>query len=75
MGFHIPNYSPIPPFGNAASQQPGAAVLTSTPRPDGGTAFNTSDPTHNRGKANIVNSFVNNQEQVQKQESHQKVAK
>ena len=67
MGFHIPNYSPIPPFRNAASQQPGAAVPTSTPRPNGGVAVNTSDPTHNRGKANIVNSFVNNQDQVQKQ--------
>ena len=75
IGFHIPNYSPIPPLGNAASQQPGAAVLTLTARPDGGAAVNTSDPTYNRGKANIVNSFVNNQDQVQKQRKSSKGGK
>ena len=55
MGFDPNNYSPIPPVGNAASQQPGAALPTSTPRPIGGADFNTSDPTHNRGKAKIIN--------------------
>ena len=75
MGFHIPNYSPIPLFGNASSQQPGAAVLTLTPRPDRGAAFNTSDPTHSRGKVNIVNLFVNNWNQVQKQRKSSKGGK
>ena len=32
MGFDPNNYSPIPPVGNAASQQPGAALPTLTPR-------------------------------------------
>ena len=35
MGFDPNNYSSIPPVGNAASQQPGAALPTSTPRPIG----------------------------------------
>ena len=62
MGFDPNNYSPIPPVGNAASQQPGAALPTSTPRPIGGVDFNTLDPTHNRGKAKIINSFTESQE-------------
>ena len=33
MGFDPNNYSTIPPVGNAASQQPGAALPASTPRP------------------------------------------
>ena len=45
MGFDPNNYSPIPPVGNAALQQSGAALPTSTPRPTGGTDLNTSDPT------------------------------
>ena len=66
MGFDPNNYSPIPPVGNAASQQPGAALPTSTPRPVGGADFNTSDPTHNRGKAKIINSFTESQEPLKK---------
>ena len=59
MVFDSPNYSPIPPVGNTAPQQPRGSVLTSMPIPDGGLGLNTSDPTHNRGKASIVNSFAN----------------
>ena len=58
MGFDPNNYSPIPPVANAALQQPGAALPTSTPRSVEGTDFNTSDPIHNRGKAKIINSFT-----------------
>ena len=66
MGFDPNNYSPIPPVGSAASQQQGAALPTSTPRPIGGADFNTSDPTHNRGKAKIINSFTEYQEPPKK---------
>ena len=66
MGFDPNNYSPIPPVGNATSQQPGAALPTSTPRPVGGADFNTSDPTHNRGKVKIIDSFTESQEPPKK---------
>ena len=64
MGFDENNYSPIPPVGNAASQQ-GAAWPTSTPKPVVEANMNTLDPTHNRGKVKIINSFATNQEQVE----------
>ena len=64
IGFDPNNYSPIPPVGNAASQQ-GAALPTSTPKPVVEANMNTSDPTHNRGKVKIINSFATNQEQVE----------
>ena len=64
MGFDENNYSSIPPVGNAASQQ-GAARPTSTPKPVVEADMNTSDPTHNRGKVKIINSFTTNQEQVE----------
>ena len=63
MGFDPNNYSPIPPVGNAASQQ-GAELLTSTPKPVVEADMSTSDPTHNGGKVKIINSFPANQEQV-----------
>ena len=63
MGFDENNYSPIPPVSNAASQQ-GATRLTSTPKLMVGADLNTSDPTHNRGKVNRINSFTAVQEQV-----------
>ena len=66
MGFDPNNYSPIPPVGNAALQQ-GAALPTFMPKPVGETDLNISDPTHNRGRANIIYSFANNQEQVETQ--------
>ena len=67
MGFNMPNYSPIPAVGNTVPQQPmdmrsGASVPTSMPRPQGGSRLNTSDPTYNRGKAQIINSFTDPQE-------------
>ena len=64
VGFDENNYSPIPPVGNAASQQ-GAAWPTSKPKPVVEANMNTSDPTHNRGKVKIINSFTTNQEQVE----------
>ena len=63
-GFDPNNYSPIPPVGNVASQQ-GAALPTLTPKPVVGADMNTLDPTHNRGKVKIINSFATNQEQVE----------
>ena len=68
------DYSPIPPVGNAAIQQ-GAALPTSIPKPVGETDLNISDPTHNRGRANIVNSFANHQEQVEMQKKLSKGGK
>ena len=67
MGFDPNNYSPIPPVGNAASQQ-GAALPTSTPKPVVEADMNILDPTHNRGKVKIINSFTTNQEQVETHE-------
>ena len=66
MGLDPNNYSPIPPVGKAATQQPGAALPTSTPRPTGGADLNTLDPTHNRAKANIINSFTEPQKPPKK---------
>ena len=71
MGFDPNNYSPIPPVGNTALQQ-GAALPTSMPKPVGKAKMNISDPTHNRGKAKIINSFVNTQEQI---ETHKESSK
>ena len=44
-----------------------AGIPTSTPRPNKGICLNTSDSTHNRGKANIVDSFASNQVQLDTQ--------
>ena len=57
MGFDENNYSPIPPVGKTVVQQ-GATRLTSTPKLMVGADLNTSDPTHNRGKVNRINSFT-----------------
>ena len=64
MGFNENNYSPIPPVGNAALQQ-GTARPTSTPKPVGDADLNNSDPTHNRGKVKIINSFTTKQERME----------
>ena len=74
MDFDPNDYSPIPPVGNAAIQQ-GAALPTSMPKSVGETDLNISYPTHNRGRANIVNSFVNHQEQVETQKKSSKAGK
>ena len=66
MGFCSPNYSPIPPVRNTAQQQPRVTLPTSTPITDRGLGLNTSDLTHNRGKAKIVNSFTEPQEPPKK---------
>ena len=63
MGFDENNYSPIPPVSKVASQQ-GTTRPTSTPKPMVGAELNISDPTHNRGKINRVNSFTATQEQM-----------
>ena len=57
MGFDPNNFSPIPPVGNATIQQ-GAALPTSMPKPVGEIDLNISDPTHNRGRVNIVNYLL-----------------
>ena len=76
----MPNYSPIPAIGNTAPQQPtdvssGASVPTSMPRPQGGSWFNTSDPTYNRGKAKIINSFTDPQEPQEQEKNSSKGGK
>ena len=64
----------MPPVGNAAPQQ-GAALPTSTPKPVVEANMNTSDPTHNRGKVKIINSFTTNQEHVKTQRKPSKGGK
>ena len=56
MGFDKNNCSPIPPV-NRASLQNITPRPTSTPKPEDEQILNSSDPTHNRGKINRVNSF------------------
>ena len=56
MGFDENNYSPIPPVNRATSQSRSPRP-TSTPKPEEERNLNKSDPTHNRGKINRVNSF------------------
>ena len=63
MGFNENNYSPIPPFSRVTSQHI-TLRPTSTPKLTEEIHLNTSDPTHNRGKINRVNSFNTTQEQV-----------
>ena len=64
MGFDENNYSPIPLVGKTALQH-GAARLTSTPKLMVESSLNISDPTHNRGRVNRINSFAATQEQVE----------
>ena len=56
MGFDENNYSPIPPVSQVISQNRDPR-LTSTPKLEDEQHLNISDPTHNRGKINRVNSF------------------
>ena len=63
MGFDENNYSPIPPVSGVTSQH-GNSRPTSTPKPTEEIHLNISDPTHNRGKVNRVNSFNTAQEQM-----------
>ena len=66
MGFCSPNYSPIPPVRNTNQQKPRVSLLTSTPITDRELCLNTSDPTHYRGKAKLVNSLTEPQEPTKK---------
>ena len=68
MGFDSPNYSPKPPVRNTTPQWPRGSIPTLTPKHNGGLGLNISDPTHNKGKASIVNSFANSEE-IQKKSS------
>ena len=61
MGFE--GYSPIAPFSQITSHHINSR-LTSTPKPTEVQQLNISDPTHNRGKINRVNSFDAAQEWV-----------
>ena len=63
MGFDENNYSPIPPFSGITSQHRNSRP-TSTPKPTEEIHLNISDPTHNRGKVNRVNSFDTAQERA-----------
>ena len=56
MGFDENNCSPIPPVSQASPQNI-TPRPTSTPKPEEKQILNSSDPTHNRGKINRVNSF------------------
>ena len=56
MGFNENNYSPIPPVSRVPLQNINPRP-TSTPKPAEEQQLNMSDPTHNRGKINRVNSF------------------
>ena len=61
MGFDDSNYSPIPPVSRATSQNRNPRP-TSTPKLEDEQLLNISDPTHNRGRINRVNSFDTTQE-------------
>ena len=63
MGFDENNYSPIPPVSRVSSQDIDPRP-TSTPKSTEVHQLNTSDPTHNRGKINRVNSFDTTQERA-----------
>ena len=63
MGFDENNCSPIPPVNRASSQNI-TPRPTSMPKPEDEQILNSSDPTHNRGKVNRINSFNTAQERV-----------
>ena len=54
-------------------QQPRVSLLTSTPITNGGLGLNKSDPTHNKGKATIVDSHTEPQEPTKKSSKRDKV--
>ena len=73
MRFSSPNYSPIPSVGDKAPQRQKSSVPTSMPIPDGVLCLNTSDLTHNRGKANIIYLFTKPEESQKKSSKGGKV--
>ena len=65
IGYNIREYSPIPVVRNAIHQisegtEVNTHIPTSTPRPDGGMCLNNSNPTHNKEKKHIIDSFTGN---------------
>ena len=65
MGFNIMEYSPIPMVRNtdplrSEGNGTNTHVPTSTPRTDGRWCLNSSDPTHNKRKKQIIDSFTGN---------------
>ena len=68
MGFSSPDYSHHTySMGIQPHQHHALQVLEfqpSTPRKVGGSNFNNSDPTHNRGKAKMVDSFAGISDQL-----------
>ena len=63
MGFDENKYSPIPPVNRATSQSRSPRP-TSTPKLEEEWNLNSSDPTHNKGKINRVNSFESAESQT-----------
>ena len=63
MGFDENNCSPIPPVSQATSQNRSPRP-TSTPKLEEEQNWNSSDPTHNRGKIHMVNSFESAQKRT-----------
>ena len=56
-------------FHNGQKALEQISVPTSTPRPEGGLHLHSSDPTHNRGKVQIVNSFAGMSGQLRSQQA------
>ena len=75
MGFNSPNYIPHTLVRDTAPQRQRGSVSTSMPIRDRELCLNTLDLTHNRGKANIVNSFTNPQEPLKLQKKLSKGGK
>ena len=70
MGFNITEFSPIPTIGDTVPQTLAGSgtntpVLTSTPRPNGGSHLNNSD--YNRENTHLYNSFTGIAGQVEPQ--------
>ena len=72
MGFNITECSPIPTIGDSVPQTPvrsgtNTPVLTSTPRPVGGSHLQSSDPIPNEENAHMYNLFTGIAGQVEPQ--------
>ena len=72
MGFNITECSPIPTVGDSVPQTPvrsgtNTPVLTSTPRPIGGSCLHSSNPIPNEENAHMYNSFTGIAGQVEPQ--------
>ena len=72
MGFNITECSPMPTIADPVPQTPvrsgtNTPVLTSTPRPVGGSYLQSSDPISNEENAHMYNSFTDIVGQVEPQ--------